>query len=165
MGVAYFNYTRHKKAGRVPVAVTHVEQRMPESILAVLTAANGHNDAVIRSALNNADGKPVVFLYMGKPQPSRTPRMFEFVDPYLDDQQAKKYFGEAEHLAQRSKVPTRFVYRQEEPGGVARVWQVIHPRDTVVAAGNSQEIEDINPDRIRYEITPNGKVAHLLKRW
>jgi hypothetical protein len=91
--------------------------------------------------------------------------MFEFVDPYLDDQQAKKYFGEAQHLAQRSKVPTRFVYRQEEPGGVARVWQVIHPRDTVVAAGNTQEIEDINPDRIRYEITPNGKVAHLLKRW
>ena len=165
MGVAYYNYTRHKKAGRVPVAVTHVEQRMPESILAVLTAANSHNEAVIRSALNNADGKPVVFLYLGKPQPGRTPRMFELVDPYLDDEQAKKYFGEAEHLAQRFKVPTRFVYRQEEPGGVARVWQVIHPRDTVVAAENTQEIEGINPDRIRYEITPNGKVAHLLKRW
>jgi len=26
-------------------------------------------------------------------------------------------------------------------------------------------LEEINPDRIRYEFTPQGKIAHLLKRW
>jgi len=27
------------------------------------------------------------------------------------------------------------------------------------------QYEEINPDLIRYEITPQGKIAHMLKRW
>jgi amino acid transporter len=165
MLVAYVNYSRHKQAGRLPVVTTGIEGRLPGSIMAVLTADNGQNDAVIRTAVNEADGHPVVFLYLGKPRPDRTPSMFEVYDPYLYDQQAKEYFGKAEHLAQRSKIQRRFVYRQEGPGSVANIWQVVHPHDTIVAAKNTSKIEDINPDRIRYEITPNGKVAHLLKSW
>jgi hypothetical protein len=42
---------------------------------------------------------------------------------------------------------------------------MIHPHDTVMAAENDEQFKDINPDRIRYELTPSGKVAHLLKRW
>jgi hypothetical protein len=34
-----------------------------------------------------------------------------------------------------------------------------------VAAKEDQHLKDINPDRVRYELTPEGKVAHLLKRW
>jgi hypothetical protein len=34
-----------------------------------------------------------------------------------------------------------------------------------VTADAVPEVEDINPDRIRYELTPKGKVAHLLKQW
>jgi hypothetical protein len=26
-------------------------------------------------------------------------------------------------------------------------------------------VQDINPDRIRYQLTSDGNVAHLLKRW
>jgi hypothetical protein len=33
-----------------------------------------------------------------------------------------------------------------------------------MAAKDVEMLEDINPDRIRYEITPKGKVAHLLSR-
>ncbi len=165
MLVAYFNYSQHKRAGRLPVVTTGIEGRLPGSIMAVLTANNGQNDVVIRTALNEAGQHPVVFLYIGKRRPERMPSMFEFVDPYLDDQQAKEYFGRAEHLAQRSKTPTRFLYRQEEPGTVANIWQVVRPHDTVVAAKNTSEIEDVNPDRIRYDVTPEGKVAHLLKAW
>ena len=91
--------------------------------------------------------------------------MFEVVDPYLEDQGAKETFGRAENLARKSKVPWRFIYRVQKPDVVAQVWQVVHPRDTVVAAENAPQFEDINPDRIRYELTPGGKVAHLLKRW
>ncbi len=165
MLVAYINYSQHRRAGRLPVVTTGIEGRLPGSIMAVLTANNGQNEAVIRTALNEADGHPVVFLYVGKSRPGRMPSMFEVYDPYLDDQQAKEYFGKAEHLAQRAKVPTRYVYRQEEPGTVASVWQIVHPHDTVVAAKNTSEIEDVNPDRIRYDVTPDGKVAHLLKSW
>lgn len=167
MLVAYVNYMQHKRGGRTPVMITGVEGRLPGSILAVLTNRNGHNDAVIRTAISNAEGHPVVFLYVTdrKPQTTRTPSMFEVVDPYLDDLQAKEYFGKAENQAQKAKIPRRFVYRQQEPGTVSRVWQAVHPRDTVIAAENASECEDINPDRIRYELTSSGKVAHMLKHW
>jgi hypothetical protein len=155
----------------VPVVVTRVEERLPDSVLAILTAGNGHNDAVIRAAVNNADHterkKPLVFLYLAEQKTRPTaPRMMEIVDPYLEDPNAKEYFSKAESLALKSKIPTRrFVYLPKEPDTAAHVWQMIHPHDTVMAAENDEQFKDINPDRIRYELTPSGKVAHLLKRW
>ena len=165
MLIALGNSRLQAQKGRMPVVTTGIAGRIPNSVLAVLTAGNGHNDMVIRSALNSAEGRPVVFLYVGDRKTGRTPGLFEVVDPYLEDQKAKEYFGKAEHLANKSKVPRSFVYRQEEPGVVASVWQVVHPRDTVLAAENAGEVKDVNPDRIRYELTPGGKVAHLLKHW
>ncbi|MFL5586751.1 MAG: APC family permease [Ktedonobacteraceae bacterium] len=167
MAVAYLNYRYNKRKGRVPVTITGVEGRLPGSVLAVLTTGNGHNDAVIRAAINNAHGHPIVFLYLSenKAKAGRAPTMFEVVDPYLDDQQAKDYFGKAENLAQKAKIPRRYVYRKQEPDVVARVWQAVHPHDTVIAAENASQFEDINPDRIRYELTSKGKVAHMLKQW
>ncbi len=170
MGFAYVNYVRSGKRGRVPVpvVVTYVEERLPNSVLAVLMADNKYNDAVIRAAINNAEeGKPVMFLYIGKQEahPS-TPRMMEIIDPYLDDQQAKESFSKAEGLALKAKIPSRkYVYLQGDPEVVTQVWQMVHPHDTVIAAKENEQFKDINPDRVRYELTPEGKVAHLLKRW
>ena len=104
-----------------------------------------------------ADGKPVVFLYVGDPKPARTPRMFEVIDPYLDDAKAKEYFSKAENLAQRAKIQRRFVYRQQTPDTLARVWHVIRPRDTVIAADQATQLADVSPDRVRYEITSAGE--------
>jgi hypothetical protein len=167
MVIAYINFRVHKKAGRTPVMLTGVEGQLPGSVLAVLTAQNGHNEAVIRAAINTSEGRPIVFLYVSAPKKKATyaPSMFEVVDPYLDDLQAKAYFGKAEDLARKAKIPRRFVYRSQEPDVVARIWQIVHPRDTVIAVSNADECEDINPDRIRYELTSSGKVAHLIKHW
>jgi amino acid transporter len=167
MLIAYINYRLHMRTGRVPVMLTGVEGHLPGSVLAVLTARNGQNDAVIRTAINNAEGNPVVFLYLANPvdHARRAPSIFEMVDPYLEDVQAKDYFGKAEALAQKAKVPRRFIYRQQYPETIARLWQAIHPRDTVVAANTADEWGDISPDRIRYELTAQGKVAHMLKHW
>jgi amino acid transporter len=165
MLVAYINYRRQKQKGYLPVVYTGIEGRLPGSILAVLTAKNGHNDMIIRSAISSADGKPVVFLYLGEPKAARIPQIFEVYDPYLDDPQAKKSFGKAENLAQKSKSPRRFVYSTEEPGAIADVWHIAHPHDTIIAADYAGDVQDVNPDRIRYELTPDGKVAHLIKRW
>ena len=166
MLIAYFNYRRHRQKEHVPVVYTHAAERMPDSILAVLTANNGHNTAIMRTAIEEANGKPIVFLYVGAPQePQRAPRMFELVDPYLDDQKAREAFGQAEALAQKAKVAHRFVYQQRAPGGVSHIWKVVHPHDTVIAAEETPGVEDINPDRIRYVLTPDGKIAHLLKHW
>ena len=166
MGVAFTNYRLSKQQGRLPVVVaTGVEGRLPGSVLAVLTSTNGRNDAIIRTAVEIADDKPVVFLYLGDSKPARVPRLFEVIDPYLDDVKAKEYFGKAENLAQRAKIQRRFVYRQQTPDTLSRIWHVVRPRDTVIAADQATNIEDVSPDRVRYEITSSGKVAHLLKTW
>jgi hypothetical protein len=88
---------------------------------------------------------------------------FEYHDPYYDDQQARKTFGKAEHLAQKAKIARRFVYRQQEPEAIERIWQVVHPRDLVISPENTSLVEQINPDRIRYEVTPDDSIVHLLK--
>src|SRR6266480_6275355 len=165
MLVAYINYRQQKQKGYLPVVTTGLEGRLPGSILAVLTAKNGRNDMIIRSAINSAEGNPVVFLYLGEPRAERIPQIFEVYDPYLYDPQAKKSFGKAENLAQKSKSPRRFVYSTEEPGAVADIWHIAHPHDTIIAADYAGDVADVNPDRIRYELTPDGKVAHLIKRW
>ncbi len=166
MIIAFFMYRQHKQRGRVPVVVvTGVEGRLPGSILAVLSHNAEHNDAVINAAVREADGRHVVLMYIGEPRNLPPPRMFEMYDPYLYDQEARAAFGKAESAAQKAKIPTRFVYKLEEPGVVARVWQLVHPHDTIVAADNTDEVQNINPDRIRSELTSEGKVVHLLKRW
>ncbi len=170
MAVAVINYRQHRKEGQVPVpvVVTHIEDRMPDSVLAVLLNGHVHNDAIIRSAVNQADTKPIIFLYVGEAKTRKAaPQMMEIVDPYLDDPEAKASFGKAESLALQAKVSDRrYVYMQgNADADVSHIWQVVHPYDTVIAAEDSERFKDINPDRVRYELTSDGRVAHLLKRW
>ncbi len=165
MGIAFFTYARKKQQGHVPVPITHAAEHLPGSTLAVLMPDSEHNEAVIRAALENANGKPVTFLYLGRATNDRVPRLFEVHDPYYDDEAARKTFGRAEHLAQQAKIARRFVYRQQEPGTSEQIWQVIHPHDLVVSPENMSLLEGINPDHVRYEVTPSGRVAHLLKTW
>lgn len=165
MIVAFIIHAHHRQQGYSPVLPTGVEGRLPDSVLAVLLAGSDRNEAIIRTAISDARDKPVVFLYVGEPQAARVPRQFEIVDPYLEDQQAKETFGRAEYLAQQAGISRRFVYRQQEPEIVVRLWRAVHPRDLVVAGEKAEQLEEISPDRIRYELTSGGKVAHLLKRW
>jgi amino acid transporter len=161
MSVAYINYVR----GRSPVVTPYLEGHMPESLLAVLAAGDQHNDAVIAAAINNARGKPVVFLYLSEPKAARTPQLFEVMDPYLEDEPAKDTLKQAALLARKARLVSRFVYRPQGPESAGRIWKIVHPHDVVLTAEHAAQFEDINPDRIRYELTPSGKIAHLLKQW
>jgi amino acid transporter len=165
MGIAFFTYTRKMQQGHVSVPLTHAAEHLPGSTLALLVSDTEHNEAVIRAAIANSHGQPVTFLYLGRATTNRAPRLFEVHDPYYDDEAARKTFGRAEHLAQQAKIARRFVYRQQEPGTIEQIWQVIHPHDLVVSPENTSLLAEINPDRIRYENTPDGRVAHLLKSW
>ncbi len=166
MAIAYYNYSRHKKRGRVPVIATQREQPLPGSILAVLAPEPNHNRAVIDEAVKSSkDSVPVTFLYIGKRSSSRSPEHFRAVSPHLADAQAKEDFGIANHVAQEANVPSFFVYRHGQPDAVQHVWEVVQPSDTVIAADNVAKLTDIKPDEIRYEETDDGRVAHLLKKW
>ncbi|HLI89143.1 MAG TPA: APC family permease [Ktedonobacteraceae bacterium] len=162
MGVASVNYLRR---GRPPVAAAYFTGGMPGSVLAVLAPGEPLNMQVIEAAISEAHDSPVVFLYLGERQAERTPQPLEIVDPYLDDMAARAIFGKAERLARKARIARRFVYRQRENTDPAIVWQVLQPRDVVLSADMATRVQDINPDRIRYQLTSDGNVAHLLKRW
>jgi hypothetical protein len=159
----YFNYIRGQ--GRVPLVTTSLKERLPNALLAVLVANDEDNDSVIGSAISHAHGKPVVFLYLAEPQKRATPQLFEVVDPYLEDQSAKTTFKQAAHLAREAKLAPQFVYKQQEPGTIATMWQKVRPHEMVLAAERTTQCEQLSPDFIRYELTPHGKVAHVLKSW
>lgn len=163
MVLASVNYVQGR--GRAPVVTPYLKERLPDALLAVLLARDPRNDSVINAAVNTAHGKPVVFLYLAEPGARRSPQLFEVVDPYLDDQPAKETLKQAARLAQEAGLTTRFVYRQQEPGVAASIWEKVHPHDVVLTAENTLQCEKINPDLIRYELTSQGKIAHLLKRW
>jgi len=153
MGVAYVNYRR----GRVPMVLPTLDRRVPGSLLAVLAAGDDHNGAVIEAVINHARGKPVIFLYLAQPQAERVPELFEVVDPYLDDEPAKDTLKQAALQARKAGLTSRFVYRPQEAGSSGRLWQIVHPRDVVLSAEYVAQVEEINPDRIRYELTRTGK--------
>jgi len=166
MLIALFNYRRHTRQGRSPIGLTNLERYLPGSTLAVLRPNEKANDAVIHTAIEQANGRPVVFLYVGEPTVrEQPPRMFEFTEPYLHDMQARNAFARAEYLAQKAKIDRRYVYRQDRPGLINTIWQIIHPRDTIIGARDVPEVHNISPDSIRYDLTSEGKVAHLLKHW
>lgn len=163
MVFAFLNYSRGQGPG--PSVALSLQERLPDALLAVLVANNTSNDSVIDSAITHARGRPVVFLYLAEPNARPTPQLFEVVDPYLEDPSAKDTFKQAARLAREAKLAPRFVYRQQGQGAMESIWQRIHPRDVVLAAEQATQYDGINPDFIRYELTPNGKIVHLLKSW
>ncbi len=165
MCIAYFNYSRAKKKGRVPVIATQREQPLPGSVLAVLTSGSDHNKAVIDAAVGNKEHAPITFLYIGKDGSARKPEVFRLTSPHLGDVQAKEDFGTANYMAEEAKIPSLFVYRHKEPEAVQHVWQVVQPSDMIIAAEHVPELTGILPDEIEYEETDTGKVAHMLKKW
>jgi len=165
MGIAYINYSRHKKKGRVPVIATQREQPLPGSVLAVLTSGPEHNKAVIDAAVQNKEHAPITFLYIGKDASERKPEVFRLTSPHLEDAQAKEDFGRANHMAEEAKIPSVFVYRHREPNAVQHVWQVVQPSDMIIAAESVSDLTGIDTAQVRYEDTEVGKIAHLSKQW
>ena len=162
MAIAYTNYVLHKRKGRIPVVVTGVEKNFPGSVLGVLSAGSPSNDAVMKSALNNPDMKPVVFLYLGESTSKRKPELFRLFEPHLNDKQARSDLGRANYLAQEANIECRFIYRHREPGAIVHVWQEIHPQTTIVDRDHMSELLQTKPKRIFEQATPSGRVVYIL---
>jgi hypothetical protein len=162
MAVASINYMNR---GRPPVAVAQIGSRQRDAVLVMLSSHDSLTSDVIQTAISETHGKPLVFLYLGEHHQEHIPRPLEIVDPYLDDQEARSAFAQAEKLARTAKIPRHFIYRQWENTEPALVWSTLKPSDMIVSSHLAEQLPDINPDRIRYQLTPTGKVAHLLKRW
>lgn len=177
MTVAYFHYHRQEQKGQAPVQIVPLSsiRLMRDATLAVLLPMEDKaNTTTIHAAINHLDGKPLAFLYIGRPPQQTHPlQPFEVYDPYLSDDYALKTLRKAETYIREEKphaAPLFFYYpvephsKQKETEVVQHIWRAMHPHGLLIAAEDVGMLEDINPDRIRYEITPKGKVAHLLAK-
>ncbi|MHB8598110.1 MAG: APC family permease [Ktedonobacteraceae bacterium] len=162
MAIAFTSYRLHRRKGRTPVVVTGVEKDFPGAVLAVLATGSNSNEAIIQAAITNPDKKPVVFLYLGQHISDRKPELFRLIEPHLNDEQASKDMGRANYLAQEAKIECRFIYRRQEPGAIYRVWQELHPQDTIIAEEQMPEVEQIHAKRVENAATVDGTVIHLL---
>lgn len=162
MLIAYTCLRLHRREGRVPVIATGVERQFPGSVLAVLSVASPHNEAVIDAAVHNAERKPVVFLYLGKYPSQQRIELFRLIEPHLNDLAARDIFGRANHQAEEAKIDCRFIYRHQGKGAAYRIWKALHPRDTIVAVEDTGAVQHIKADTTRTERTARGEVLHLV---
>jgi amino acid transporter len=176
MGIAYFHYRQQVQKGQAPVHImpfSSVELMANATLAVLLPMEDKANTTIIHAATDHINGGPLVFLYIGRPQDSAPPQPFEVYDPYLSDDYAMKTFRKAEAYVREEKPnaapiffykPVPQLNKQKQAEVVQHIWQTMHPHELLIAAEDVAMLEDINPDRIRYEITPKGKVAHLLSR-
>lgn len=166
--IAAINYSVLNRRGRPVVFPSVIRAPLPEAVLAVLSERAASTDALIRAAAAAAEGRPVVFLYAGMGNgAARQPRLFEVIDPYLEDRTAQDAFSRAEKLGKRLGLERRFVYvpAKDGPDAVTRAWQTIRPRDTLIAAGDEGLLHDVAPDRVRRPAGGPVPLLHYLKRW
>jgi amino acid transporter len=176
MTVAYFHYRQQEQKGRTPVQILPFSSigLMRDATLALLLPMQDKaNTTIIHAATSHLNGKPLAFLYIGRPQQTAPLKAFEVYDPYLADESALKTLRKAETYIREEKphaAPLFFYYpvqplsKQKETHIVQHIWRTMHPHELLIAAEDVKILEDINADRIRYELTPKGKVAHLLAK-
>lgn len=143
MAIAFTNYRLSKSRGRLPVVATGVERDFPSAVLAVLANSSPDNEAIIQAAIANKDKKPVVFLFLGEHSSKHKPELFRLIEPHLSDEQARNTLGRANYLAHEAHIDCRFIYRRHEPGAIYRVWQELHPQDTILSEKLRSEAQQI----------------------
>ena len=161
MAIAFTNYALHRRKGRLPVITTGVEEAFRGEVLAVLSAHHPENDAIIREAVTNSGKKPVVFLFLGEDSSEQKPELFRLVEPHLNDSQARDYLGRANLQAQQAGIATRFLYRHQRPGAASRVWEMVHPRDTIVSEEQAELLQGDYTTQTQADPALSEKVVHL----
>ncbi len=137
------------------------------AVLVLLPPGNDALGAVLHALEQAARHRPVVFVYRGQPVVRAPGRMFEVVDPYLEDRPAQAAFTKAEALARRLQLQRRFVYIPSTVGiqGVREVWLAVQPEETVLGPNSADALTGIPVDYIRREGAGPTAVRHYLKRW
>jgi amino acid transporter len=163
VGIAVAHYRYQQRAGAVPVFPLALLRPMPGSILVALPSIGAHNREVVRAAVESANGRPLVFVYLAE-RGLETPRAFQFGDPYLYDKTAQRLFSRAASLSRREGVPASFVYRVGGPDRLIDVWRAIRPDEIMAEASTSKSLSKIvSPEYVRYQDVDGIRVAHYVR--
>jgi len=137
----------------------------PAPILALLPRHREEIAALVAAAGKAAAGGPVVFVQRGTADPlQREPRLFEIVNPYLNDEAAQAAFAEAEHLARQRQLNSRYLYlpRTAGPDALADFWRTLKPHETLAVAGDEDLLSRLTDTRVR-RVSENGiSILHAV---
>jgi len=117
--------------------------RPAASVLAVLPRDAARIGPLVAAADAAARGEPVIFVQRGRDDiPTRSPRLLEIVNPYLDDPAAREALARAERLARQRGLRHRFLYLPSTAGphALADYWRALRPTDTLVVAGDEDAL-------------------------
>ena len=140
-------------------------QLEPARVLAILPHDPELLDAVIKSTITAADGRPTAFLYRGNRVAEETePALLEVRDPYLEDRPAQRAFARAEILARGSIADRRYAYVPGEysTASLDAMWKRLNPHDTVIAEADSADLPTTAVDRVRRVYVGEIPVLHLI---
>lgn len=177
MVIAILNYRSEQRQGQATVHViplSSVDILSDYALAVLLPQQDKHNTMVAKAAVKQLGVRPIAFIYVGTPKDAPTPRPFEYYEPYLYDEDARRAFRNADDVVQhaKAKVQPAYIYRALPPDSkvqaneiVQSVWRVMHPHELLISSDDVDILKDINPDRIRYELINGGSVAHLISRW
>jgi amino acid transporter len=164
LGIIVVHYYYQQRSGRVPVFLTSSLRVLPDSLMVVLTSTTEHNPQVIHAAAESAGGRPLVFLYLGRPV-DRPVEQLEVNDPYLFDQSAQQTLSMAAGAARHYELPSQYAYRTESPNAVLDAWTALQPREIVAEADVAKAISNtVAPQYIRFQQVDGVRVAHYVRR-
>lgn len=166
VSISVLNYRRRQRAGATPVFTMAMLRRIPDSVLVVLTPEAEHNEAVVRAAVESADGHTLVFVYLGHEVPVAL-QPLAINDPYYRDDAAKRIFSYAAAACAREHVPAEYIYRMRSDHGdtsVADVWRIIRPEEIVAEAAVAKTLsKQVSPETVRFQQVGDVKIAHYIR--
>jgi amino acid transporter len=142
------------RAGYPTVFLSRGRRARPSAtVLALLPDQAAQVAALVAAADQVAAGSPVVFVRRGTGVPSgRPPRLFEIVNPYLDDPAAQEAFAEAERLGREHGEQHRYRYLYlpsgAGPDAVRELWGSLRPKETVAVAGADDGLSSLPVERV-----------------
>ena len=141
-------------------AVADAEERQA-GLTGVLNCGNLAFDAAL--AETGCDNETVS---MTEPSGHIEARLFEIVNPYLDDEGAQMAFAKAEESARRRGLNHRYLYLPSTAGpeAVAEFWRTLRPNEVVAVEGDEDLLSGIPEARVMRRIEDGVSVVHLLIR-
>lgn len=137
--------------GHTPVFLSGLRKGRQTAVLAIVPRDAAQIEPLVRTAEEEAHGRPIVFLYRGDKRNERPKELLEIVDPYLADDWAHKILGDTERLAGKRSSKRAYVYLPSNAGprAVARHWNALHPEETVATVRDRDLVRDIPEGDVR----------------
>lgn len=163
VGISVINYRRRQRAGARPIFPMAMLRYIPSSALVVLAHSAEHNEAVIRAAVETADGRTLVFMYLGQPRTTAL-QPLAINDPYFRDDEAKRLFSLAAAICTRQQVHADYIYRTGGAASVVDTWRIIRPEEIIAEAPVAKTLsKTVSPEYVRFQQVDGVKVAHYVR--